>query len=99
MEFLSVKKNRNRKKKRNVRKRRRERIKLEVKSIKSQRLIAELANVSFSEEKIIKNTMQADAFWKNYAAAQEWQKRYRYVQKKLIFFILSCLFIYLVIVY
>ncbi|XP_047359143.1 gem-associated protein 8-like [Vespa velutina] len=76
MEFLSVKKNRNRKKKRNVRKRRRERIKLEVKSIKSQRLLKELVNVSFSEEKIITETMQADAFWKNYAVAQEWQKRH-----------------------
>lgn len=76
MEYLSVKRSKNRRKKRNVRKRRRERIKLEVKSIKSQRLIGELADVSFCKEEIIANTMQADAFWKNYAAAQEWQKRY-----------------------
>lgn len=76
MEHLSVKRSKNRRKKRNVRKRRRERIKLEVKSIKSQRLIRELADVSFCKEEIIANTMQADAFWKNYAAAQEWQKRH-----------------------
>lgn len=77
MEFLSARRNRNRRKKRNLKRRQRECMKFEVRPFKSQRLLKERANVNFSkEEVIIENTMQADAFWKNYVAAQEWQKRH-----------------------
>ncbi|XP_014610911.1 PREDICTED: gem-associated protein 8-like [Polistes canadensis] len=77
MEFLSARRNRNRRKKRNLKRRQRGCMKFEVRSFKSQRLIKERANVNFNkEEVIIEDTMQADAFWKNYVAAQEWQKRH-----------------------
>ncbi|XP_015184785.1 PREDICTED: gem-associated protein 8-like [Polistes dominula] len=77
MEFLSRRRNRNRRKKRNLKRRQRECMKFGVKSVKSQRLLKECVNVNFSkEEVIIGNTMQADAFWKNYVAAQDWQKKH-----------------------
>ncbi|XP_017879126.1 uncharacterized protein F10E9.5-like [Ceratina calcarata] len=69
MEFVSVKRGKNRRKRAHLKKRRREQSKLEVKFAKRQRFISE-------REKLTGGTMHANSFWENYTAAQEWQKRH-----------------------
>lgn len=74
MEFVVTKRHGKCKRKRRLKalkKRQRERIKREV---RSARLLPE-CNVTDARETLATGTMQADAFWKNYAVAQEWQKR------------------------
>ncbi|XP_043265457.1 gem-associated protein 8-like [Colletes gigas] len=76
MEFVALKRNRGRKKRRHLKKRRCEHIKFEVKSMKHQRFLSECTDMFTSKEKFTSNTKQANSFWENYTAAQEWQKRH-----------------------
>lgn len=75
MEFVGVKRGRSRKKTRNLKKQRSQQIKFEVKFSKRRGLISDRNNIFVAKEKVIVNTMQANSFWENYTAAQEWQKR------------------------
>lgn len=75
MEFVCIKRRKNRKKRRNLKKQRREQIKFEVKFTKRRGFISERNNSFVAGEKLIVNMMQANSFWENYTAAQEWQKR------------------------
>lgn len=70
MEFVPAKRGKNRRKRAHLKKRRREQTKLEVKFAKRQRFISERG------EKLTESTMNANSFWENYTAAQEWQKRH-----------------------
>lgn len=70
MEFAVTK--RRGKKKRRLKKRLRERIKREV---RHQMVFPEHVTDTHETLATDTRTMQADAFWKNYAVAQEWQKR------------------------
>lgn len=73
MDFVAIKRGRNRKKRSRVKKRRREQ-KFEVKTGKRWGFISE--RILAVKEKLIANdTMQANSFWENYTVAQEWQKR------------------------
>lgn len=74
MEFVGIKRGRSRKKTRNLKKQRSQQIKFEVKFAKRRGLISD-RNIFVGKEKLIVNTMQANSFWENYTAAQEWQKR------------------------
>lgn len=74
MEFVGIKRGRSRKKTRNLKKQRSQQIKFEVKFAKRRGLISD-RNIFVAKEKLIVNTMQANSFWENYTAAQEWQKR------------------------
>ncbi|XP_003486694.1 gem-associated protein 8-like [Bombus vosnesenskii] len=76
MEFVGVKRGRSRKKTRNLKKQRSQQIKFEVKFAKRRGLISDRNNIFVAKEKVIVNTMQANSFWENYTAAQEWQKRH-----------------------
>ncbi|CAD1476507.1 unnamed protein product [Heterotrigona itama] len=76
MEFICIKRAKNRRKRRNLKKQRRERIKFEVKFAKRRGFISERNKSFIAREKLIVNTMQANSFWENYIAAQEWQKRH-----------------------
>ncbi|KAM0735734.1 Gem-associated protein 8 [Formica fusca] len=77
MEFVATKRRKKWKKKRYLkRKRLHERIKIEVKSAKRWELLPEYINPFEVQETLGTSTMQADTFWKNYAIAQEWQKRH-----------------------
>jgi len=58
-----------------LKKRLRERIKIEVRSAKHWRVFPEY-NVLNPRETPAMDTMHADAFWKNYAMGQDWQKRH-----------------------
>jgi len=76
MEFVVTKRHGKCKRKRRLKalkKRQREQIKREV---RSARLVLPECNVTDARETLATGTMQADAFWKNYAVAQEWQKRH-----------------------
>ncbi|GAB1863243.1 Gem-associated protein 8 [Camponotus japonicus] len=76
MEFIPTKRHKKWKKKRYLkRKRLHERIRIEVKSAKHWEVFPGYIN-TFDARRIGTSTMQADAFWKNYASAQEWQKRH-----------------------
>lgn len=73
MEFVATKRHKKWKKKRYLRRKRlHERIRIEVK--KHWEVFPEYIN-TFDARRIETSMMQADAFWKNYASAQEWQKR------------------------
>lgn len=74
MEFVGIKRGRSRKKTRNLKKQRSQQIKFEVKFAKRRGFISD-RNIFVAKEKLIVNTMQANSFWENYTAAQEWQKR------------------------
>ncbi|XP_003425220.1 uncharacterized protein F10E9.5 [Nasonia vitripennis] len=77
MEFISTKRSRKRKRKRRFisnKLERRDQIKIEVRSRKRQ-TIATALNFSIKKEKFVDN-MEASAFWENYKAAHEWQKRH-----------------------
>ncbi|XP_006611693.1 gem-associated protein 8-like [Apis dorsata] len=76
MEFVGMQRVRSRKRRRHLKKQRREQIKFEVKSAKRLGFISERCNIFISKEKLITDTMQANSFWENYTAAQEWQKRH-----------------------
>ncbi|XP_070150208.1 gem-associated protein 8 [Polyergus mexicanus] len=77
MEFVATKRRKKWKKKRYLkRKWLHERIKIEVKSAKRWELLPEYINAFEAQETLGTSTMQADTFWKNYAIAQEWQKRH-----------------------
>ncbi|KAL6438385.1 hypothetical protein ACFW04_004493 [Cataglyphis niger] len=77
MEFVATKRRKKWKKKRYVRRKRlHERIKIEVKSAKRWEVLPEYINAFGARETLETSTMQADTFWKNYAIAQEWQKRH-----------------------
>ncbi|KAF3426163.1 hypothetical protein E2986_06945 [Frieseomelitta varia] len=76
MEFVCLKRGKNRRKRKNLKKQRREQIKFEVKFAKRRGFISESNNSFVAREKLIVNTMQANSFWENYTAAQEWQKRH-----------------------
>lgn len=76
MEFVGIKfGGRSRKKTRNLKKQRSQQIKFEVKFAKRRGLISDRNNIFVAKEKLIVNAMQANSFWENYTAAQEWQKR------------------------
>lgn len=79
MEFVGMQRVRSRKRRRHLKKQRREQIKFEVKSAKRLEFISERCNIFISKEKLITDTMQANSFWENYTAAQEWQKRLVYI--------------------
>ncbi|XP_011637506.1 uncharacterized protein F10E9.5-like [Pogonomyrmex barbatus] len=74
MEFAAAKRHGKWRRKRYLRKRLRERIKIEVKS-KHWRVFPKY-DTRDTRETLTTDTMQADAFWKNYTVAQEWQKRH-----------------------
>lgn len=76
MEFVSAKRNRHRKRKRHVKKRRQGQRKFEVKTLRRQKIVVEGTNIFCTKEKLTASAMQADSFWQNYTAAQEWQKRH-----------------------
>ncbi|XP_029159431.1 uncharacterized protein LOC114931516 isoform X2 [Nylanderia fulva] len=78
MEFVATKRRKKWKKKRYLRRTRRlhDRIKVEVKSTKHWGVFPERINTFDRPEILGTSTMEADAFWKNYAIAQEWQKRH-----------------------
>lgn len=75
MEFVATKRHKKWKKKRYLRRKRlQERVRIEVTSAKHWEFYLE--HINFDARKILgTSTMQADGFWKNYAIAQEWQKR------------------------
>ncbi|OAD55230.1 Gem-associated protein 8 [Eufriesea mexicana] len=76
MDFVAIKRGRNRKKRSHLKKRRREQ-KFEVKTAKRWGFISDRSNIFIAREKLIaNNTMQANSFWENYTVAQEWQKRH-----------------------
>lgn len=77
MDFVATKRCKKWKKKRYLRRKRlQERSRIEVKSAKHWEVFSEYINL-FDTRKILGTSMmQADAFWKNYAIAQEWQKRH-----------------------
>lgn len=79
MEVNAVGRGKNRRRKRLMRKQRREKIKFEVRSAKYCAYPSKVKNIFKAKGKSNHSnskTMQADAFWKNYTAAQEWQRRY-----------------------
>lgn len=77
MEFVSTRRNRKWRKKRHWRKRLRDqvRVEVEVRSLKHQKIVPGHANAFCARKTSATSTMQADAFWKNYTAAQEWQTK------------------------
>ncbi|TGZ56592.1 uncharacterized protein [Temnothorax longispinosus] len=77
MEFaVKTKRHGKQRRKRRLKKRMRERIKCEVR-VRSERHWKVFPEyVTDARETLATGTMQADAFWKNYAVAQEWQKRH-----------------------
>ncbi|XP_076239380.1 uncharacterized protein LOC143182320 [Calliopsis andreniformis] len=76
MEFVTLKRSRNRRRRGHLKKRRRNQVKLEVNFTKRQRLISEPINKFNVRGKAVSNIMEASSFWENYSAAQEWQKRH-----------------------
>lgn len=76
MEFVAIKRGKSRRKRAHLKKRRREQIKFEVKLAKRQAFISERNNTFLAKEKSVGIAMQADSFWENYTAAQEWQRRH-----------------------
>ncbi|XP_011878487.1 PREDICTED: uncharacterized protein F10E9.5-like [Vollenhovia emeryi] len=74
MEF-AIAKRRGKCRRRRSKKRLRERVKREVRSARHWMVFPE-CNVTDARGTLMTGTMQADAFWKNYAVAQEWQKRH-----------------------
>ncbi|KAL0102001.1 hypothetical protein PUN28_018514 [Cardiocondyla obscurior] len=74
MEFAATRRRGKLKKKRRLKKRLRERSKREVRS--TRHWIFPECSVIDACETLAMGTMQADAFWKNYEVAQEWQKRH-----------------------
>ncbi|XP_014468309.1 PREDICTED: gem-associated protein 8-like [Dinoponera quadriceps] len=77
MEFVPTRRNRKCKKKRHWRKRLRDqiRVEVEVRSSKHRKITPGHAN-TFVVRGPSTSTMQADAFWKNYTAAQDWQTKH-----------------------
>lgn len=77
MEFIGTKRGRKRKRKRRVnnKSQRRDQIKIEVRSRKRQTIATERNFSTMKKEQLVDN-MEASAFWENYKAAHEWQKRY-----------------------
>ncbi|XP_032666023.1 uncharacterized protein F10E9.5-like [Odontomachus brunneus] len=78
MEFVPTRRNRKWKKKRHWRKRLRDqiRVEVEVRSSKRQKSVPGHASTFYTRKTSETSTMQADAFWKNYTAAQEWQTKH-----------------------
>lgn len=76
MEFVATKRSRKWKKKRYLRKRLRERIRVEVRSAKHSKVFPKYVNAFDAREALATDIMQADSFWANYAACEEWQKRH-----------------------
>ncbi|XP_011704195.1 PREDICTED: uncharacterized protein F10E9.5-like [Wasmannia auropunctata] len=72
MEFAAAKRRKRYRRKRYLKRRLRER---EVRS-NARQWMAFPEYVTDARETLATGTMQADAFWKNYAVAQEWQKRH-----------------------
>jgi len=75
MEFAVAKRRRKSRRKRRLKKRLRERVKREVKFTRPRMTFPEYVTDTRETLATDTRTMQADAFWKNYAVAQEWQKR------------------------
>ena len=73
---VSRKRIRNRKRKRHIKRKRleRDRVKVEVRSAKRQKLVAG-GSVYVSKNKLVRKSMEAEAFWQNYTTAQRWQQR------------------------
>ncbi|XP_012222282.1 uncharacterized protein F10E9.5-like [Linepithema humile] len=76
MEFVATKRSRKWKKKRYLKKRLRERTRVEVRSAKHCRVFPKYIDASDARETLATGTMQADSFWANYGACEEWQKRH-----------------------
>ncbi|XP_015608983.1 gem-associated protein 8 [Cephus cinctus] len=76
MDVSAQKRSRNRKRKRHGKNRRQAR--LEVRSAKRRKVTVErnIFRVNPAMDRLFNESLSADAFWENYAAAQEWQKRH-----------------------
>jgi len=59
-----------------LRKQLRRRNSIEVKSARQWEGYLEHVNTFNMQKSVAMDVMQADAFWKNYATAQEWQNRF-----------------------
>ncbi|EFN78562.1 gem-associated protein 8 [Harpegnathos saltator] len=80
MDFIPARQNKKWKRKQRQwqKKRQRDKVRIEVqvKATKQQKIVHRHANRFNIRGMSMTSTMQADAFWKNYTAAQEWQVRH-----------------------